>query len=62
MTEARVEADAEKEAIKTEFKKQVFIPGLRNPGSALFLESQIRFRIRLKSRIRICIKVKVLEL
>ncbi len=29
MTEARVEADVEKEAIKTEFKKQVFIPGLR---------------------------------
>ncbi len=36
MTETRVEADVEKEAIKTEFKKQVFIPGLRNPGSALF--------------------------
>jgi hypothetical protein len=30
MTEVRVEADVEKEAIKTEFKKQVFIPaGLR---------------------------------
>jgi hypothetical protein len=29
MTETRVEADFEKEAIKTEFKKQVFIPGLR---------------------------------
>jgi hypothetical protein len=28
MTETRVEADVEKEAIKTEFKKQVFIPGL----------------------------------
>jgi hypothetical protein len=36
MTETRVEADVEKEAIKTEFKKQVFIPGLWNPGSALF--------------------------
>jgi hypothetical protein len=44
MTETRVEADVEKEAIKTEFKKQVFIPGC-GFGSALFLESWIRIRI-----------------
>jgi hypothetical protein len=51
MTETRVEADVEKEAIKTEFKKQVFILGLR-----------IRIRIMLESRNRIRIKVKAQEL
>jgi hypothetical protein len=61
MTEVRVEADVEKEAIKTEFKKQVFIPGLRI-RIRIILEGWIRIRIRVKSWIRICIKVKVKEL